>query len=217
LVLARDVCLAQTGAPPPVKLEAVVIHPIVHPHFMCVEHPAGQLTQLGDALGSDCMVVNIASGPSARFPAFFRGSGARNEDWYGWREPVLAPFDGVVDSVFAPPPSNRPGRLARVRAGVLVFTRGDGVSVLYAHVQNIKVRAGDHVRAGQPVAEVGNNGPAYIPHTHVGAWRGTQPLQIQFDLVAMGKMSRNTKSGVPSSVQGRPARRLTSRGTVTRP
>ena len=189
------VCVAQTAPMPPAEPEAVVIHPIVHPHFTCVEHPAGQLTHLGDALASDCLVANIATGPAGRFPAFFRESGTRNEDWYGWREPVLAPFDGVVDSVFAPPAPNRPGQLGRVRAGVVVFSRADGVSVLYAHVQNITVRPGDHVQAGQAFAEVGNNGPAYFPHTHVGAWRGTEPLQIRFDLVAMGRMSRRSHIG----------------------
>jgi hypothetical protein len=173
------------------EVASVVIHPIVHPHFVCVEHPAGQLVQLGDALASDCLVVDLAG--ESRFPSFFRGSGRANEDWYGWREPVLAPFDGVVDSVFAPPPPNRPGRLGRVRAGVIVFRREDGASVLVAHVQNISVRVGDHVRAGQIVAEVGNNGPAAFPHTHVGAWRGTEPLQIRFDLVAMGRMSRRSQ------------------------
>jgi hypothetical protein len=174
---------------------SVVIHPIVHPHFLCVEHPAGQLTRPGDALGSDCLVVELSGGSSGRFPVFFRGTGERNEEWYGWREPVLAPFDGVVDSVFAPPPANRPGHLARVRAGVLVFRRADGVRVLYAHVQDITVRAGETVHAGQPVARVGNNGPAYFPHTHVGAWGSSGPLQVRFDLVAMGAMSRRTQAG----------------------
>jgi hypothetical protein len=173
------------------ELASVVIHPIVHPHFVCVEHPAGQLVRLGDALASDCIVVNLDG--RSRFPSFFRGSGAVNEDWYGWREPVLAPFDGVVDSVFASPPPNRPGKPGRVRAGVIVFRREDGVSVLVAHVQNVSVRPGDHVRAGQIVAEVGNNGPATFPHTHVGAWRGAEPLQVRFDLVAMGRISRRSQ------------------------
>ncbi len=179
----------------PADTESVVIHPIVHPLFMCQEHPAGQLTKLGDALASDCVIPNPGSGPAGRFPIFFRGTGERNEDWYGWREPVLAPFDGVVDSLIPEPPPNRPGRLGRVRAGVVIFLRSDGVRVLYAHVQDIRVHAGDRVRAGQAVARVGNNGPAYFPHTHVGAWRGAEPLQIRFDLVEMGKMSRRSQAG----------------------
>jgi hypothetical protein len=174
---------------------SVVIYPIVHPHFLCIEHPAGQLKSPGDALASDCLVADLGGGLAGRFPVFFRGTGERNEDWYGWREPLLAPFDGMVDSVMAPPPANRPGRLARVRAGLLVFRRADDVRVLYAHVQDIRVRVGERVRAGQEVARVGNNGPAYFPHTHIGAWRGAEPLQIRFDLVAMGTMSRRSQAG----------------------
>jgi hypothetical protein len=175
--------------------DALVIHPLVHPHFTCLEHPARQLRTLGDALGSDCLVMHIGAGAAGRFPAFYRGSGERNEDWYGWREPVLAPFDGTVDSVFVAPAANRPGALGKGCPGGVVFLRADGVRVLYAHLQDISVRAGERVRAGEPVARVGNNGPAYFPHTHVGAWRGAEPLQIRFDLDAMGKMSRRSQVG----------------------
>jgi murein DD-endopeptidase MepM/ murein hydrolase activator NlpD len=177
------------------RVDAVVIHPLVHPHFMCLEHPTGQLTALGDALGSDCLVTHLRAGVTAQFPALYRSTGERNEDWYGWREPVLAPFDGTVDSVFAAPATNRPGALGRGRAGGIVFLRDDGVRVLYAHVQDIQVDAGERVRVGATVARVGNNGPAYFPHTHVGAWRGAEPLQIRFDLSAMGTMSRRSQVG----------------------
>ena len=164
---------------------------------MCVAHSAGQLTRVGDALASDCVIAELGTGPTGRFPAFFRGTGERNEDWYGWREPLLAPFDGVVDSVLSIPAPNRPGVLSRTRAGAIVFRRHDNVRVIYAHVQDAVVRAGMQVRAGQVVARVGNNGPSYFPHTHVGPWRGERPLQIRFDLTAMGRMSRRSHVASP--------------------
>ncbi len=173
------------------ELPDVVIHPVVGPHFLCLEHPLGQLRALGDALGSDCLVPELGAGPVAKWPAFYRREGRRNEDWYGWGIPVLAPFDGVVDSVHVNPTANRPGQQGRGRATIIVFQRADGVRVLYAHVQAVRVQPGDRVRAGQRVARVGNNGPAWFPHTHVGAWRGTTPLQVRFDLRAMGTMSRS--------------------------
>lgn len=142
---------AATADTTSLALPDVVIHPIVGPHFLCLEHPLGQLRALGDALGSDCLVPELGAGPVAKWPAFYRGDGRNNEDWYG---------------------------------------RADGVRVLYAHVRDVVVRVGDRVRAGQRVARVGNNGPAWFPHTHVGAWRGTTPLQVRFDLRAMGSMSR---------------------------
>lgn len=169
---------------------AVVLHPVVRQHFACHEHPAGQLTRVGDALAADCLIVAINGGPGGHWPTFYRGDGRRNADWYGWKQVVLAPFDGVVDSVHVNATSNVPGELGHQRASVLVFRRADGVRVLYAHVQEVSVRAGDTVFAGQSVARVGNNGPAYMPHVHVGAWRGTEPLQVRFDLVAMGRLSR---------------------------
>jgi hypothetical protein len=168
----------------------VVIHPLFHPHFACFEHPEGQLKRVGDALGADCSIPSLIGGPIGRWPVFYRNDGRRNEDWYGWNAQVLAPFDGIVDTVHVNPVVNRPGTLGTARASVIVFRRADGVRVLLAHVQDIRVRAGDSVVAGQMVARVGNNGPAILPHTHVGAWRGDQPLQIRFDLHAMGAMRR---------------------------
>jgi hypothetical protein len=172
------------------SIGAVVIHPIVRQHFVCLEHPVGQLALVGDALGADCLILDLGSGPTGRFPSFYRGTGSRNTDWIGWNQRVLAPFDGVVDSVHTNGTVNVPGTLGRARAGGIVFRRADGVRVLLAHVQDIVVSQGQVVRAGQPVARVGNNGPAVMPHTHVAAWRGTEPLQIRFDLRASARLSR---------------------------
>ncbi len=196
IVLASsEFAWAQTrGVMSPDSIGSVVIHPIVRQHFVCLEHPAGQLTYVGDALGADCLVIDPGSGPTGRFPSFHRASGARNADWYGWNQGVLAPFDGIVDSVHTNEDVNVPGNLGRARAGGIVFVRADGVRVLYAHVHAIAVAPRDVVRAGQPVARVGNNGPSVMPHTHVGAWRGREPLQIRFDLRASAKLSRQLET-----------------------
>jgi hypothetical protein len=170
-------------------IKDVVIGPVVGQHFVCMEHPQGQLPGLGDALGSDCLVPQLDAGPHQRFPRFYARDGRRNEDWVGWNAAVLAPFDGVVDSVHFNPVTNDPGRIGRARATVVVFRRADGVRVLYAHLQRVSVQPGDSVRAGDTVAHIGNNGPAWFPHTHIGAWKGQEPFQVRFDLAAMGKMS----------------------------
>ena len=173
------------------EINDVVIHPVVRPHFVCLEHAAGQLPSLGDALGSDCLVPDLTRGPVHKWPSFYRGDGQKNQDWYGWDVTVLAPFDGVVDSVHVNPSTNQPGHLGSERASTIVFHRSDGVRVLYAHLQRIEVHVGDRVTAGQSVARVGNNGPAWFPHIHIGAWKGDRPLQVRFDLGAMGQMRRS--------------------------
>ena len=150
-----------------------------------------------DALGTDC-TVSAAEGHA--FPALFTGDGAQNEDWHIWREPVLAPFDGVVSFAAEHPAVNTPGTWGSGRAGGVLVRRlaGDGgepVSVALIHLREIAVAPGDTVRAGQPVGRVGNNGISRFPHLHLGAFRGADPfsgdataLQIRFDLEAMGRL-----------------------------
>jgi hypothetical protein len=190
LAVAAPVSAQLIASAPGDTIGVVLLHPVVSQHFVCLDHPEGQLRYVGDALGADCVIIDPGAGPAGRWPAFYRNAGRRNEDWYGWNQRVLAPFDGVVDSVHINTLSNAPGVLGRSRASGIVFRRADGVRVLYAHVQAITVAAGDSVRAGQHVARVGNNGPSVVPHTHVGAWRNNEPLQIRFDLRAMAKLSR---------------------------
>ena len=172
---------------------SVALYPYTHQHFVCLEHPLGQLHRLGDALGSDCIIVGLGTGPRTKFPSFYQGTGANNPDWIGWRASVLAPFDGIVDSVYVNNVTNTPGVLGKQRASVIIFRRSDGLRVLYAHVQEITVKVGDTVRAGQKVALVGNNGAAYFPHTHIGAYKDGKPLQIRFDLAAMRVMPRSDR------------------------
>ncbi|NVN06434.1 M23 family metallopeptidase [Asaia spathodeae] len=170
--------------------ESTVIHqvtlaPLFDKPFVCGEHPLGQLITAGDALGTDCMIVGGAS-DAAGFNRLYKGSGERNEDWYGWKAPVHAPFDAVVVYAHVNPVVNVPGSMGKPPASMILFRRQDGVEVVYAHVQDIRVKAGDHVKAGDVVAVDGNNGVARNPHVHVGAFRGTEPFQIRWDLAAMG-------------------------------
>jgi murein DD-endopeptidase MepM/ murein hydrolase activator NlpD len=62
------------------------------------------------------------------------------------------------------------------------------VVIVYGHVADITVKAGDVVRAGDVVARVGNDGVSRSPHLHVGAYRVTDsmPLQIRWDQRTFG-------------------------------
>lgn len=170
-------------APPP-PVEAVVLHRLFREFYFSSEHFDGEETALGDALGTDCLVQRVVSGPNGkgRIPRAFAHDGARNEDWYGWNAHVLAPFDGTVERVHLNPKTNEPGEFGDAPASSIVFLRSDGLRVMFAHVQNVRVASGDRVEAGQAVAQVGNNGYGSCPHIHAGAWRDGRPLQIRWDL-----------------------------------
>lgn len=50
----------------------------------------------------------------------------------------------------------------------IVLDLGDGTYAMYAHLRqgSLRVRAGERVRAGQPLAECGNSGNSTEPHVH---------------------------------------------------
>ena len=166
----------------PAEIEAVLVHPFMARPFVCREHFEGQLAYLFDALGSDCVIsVNGRE---------YRTDGKTNEDYYIWGREVVAPFDGVVVQVTVNSVINEPGVLGKSPAGLIVFQRADSVQVMYAHIDSMRVAVGDTVRAGHPVARVSNNGMSRAPHVHIGGRRGPYPLQIRWDLRAMGELMR---------------------------
>jgi hypothetical protein len=176
-------CYAAADAP----INSVEIAPLFYQRFACTEHVNGELSDLGDALGSDCLVLG-GIGASNGFIRLFKTDGATNDDWYGWHVEVHAPFDGVVTEAGINRVTNKPGTMGKSPPGYLKFERADGVVVVYAHLDDIRVRPGDHVSAGQVVALDGNNGSARNPHVHVGAYLGKTPLQIRWDLAAEGRI-----------------------------
>ena len=196
LALLMAVAVSSAGAPvqlfetakvpPGREVRAVILGPVFDRLFMCADHPEGPNTPgLGDAFGTDCVVVG---GLETGIFRLFRTDGATNEDWYTWRAPVLAPFDGVVVRVAVNDEVNRPGTMGDDLASSILVKRKDGVHVLYAHVMDIKVKAGDKVRQGQIMASAGNNGRSPAPHIHIGAFKGQQPLQIRWDQRLAGRM-----------------------------
>ncbi len=180
-------------------IEAVTIHPPVAARFQCSEHALGAEDHVPDALGADCVVVRRDGGPDGNLATLYTGDGTRNDDWHSWREPLLAPFDGVVLIVQINPNSTVPGVRGQGRSSAILFRQGlednpAAVQVAYVHVREVLVSEGDTVRAGQPVARIGNNGSSFHPHVHIGAFRGDMmsedavPLQVRIDLAAMGRL-----------------------------
>ena len=194
LVLAPATAQSDTNT-----IEAVTIHPPVAARFQCSEHALGAEDHVPDALAADCVVVRRSGGPNGNLESLYTGDGTRNEDWHGWREPLLAPFDGVVLGIQINPDSTVPGVRGQGRSSAILFRRlVDGeptdLHVAYVHVREVLISQGDTVRAGEPVARIGNNGSSFHPHVHVGAFRGDMmsedavPLQVRMDLEAMGRL-----------------------------
>lgn len=137
--------------------------------------------------GVDVVVGRLVDG----WTRFHEGDGRRNEDWFGWRVPLLAPMESTVDAIRTNEVTNAPGEMGEPPASAITFLGDDGLRVVYAHVQEVRVSLGDRVRPGDVVALIGNNGMCRNPHVHVGAWRHEEPLQIRFDLSALGRARRD--------------------------
>lgn len=164
-------------------IATILAHPPFTGTYVCSEHPAWQLPTVGDDLGQDCLTVSVDfdTRGARGFPRLFSGDGSRNEDWHGWNQEVLSPIDGTVAAVRINPVVNVPGTTGTPPASFVVIRRADDVYLLVAHVQDVSVKVGDSVAAGQPIARVGNNGFGRMPHIHVGAWQGRDALQIRWD------------------------------------
>lgn len=198
LALLVVVALSPVSVPASAQQEVprdqdLVVHPLTAEPLVCSEHARGESMDphLGNALGTDCLVVGtIEREGREQLLGFYEGDGLENEDYFGWREALLAPFDGVVASVRPPAEPNRPGVLPEdpAEGGRIEFRRHDGARVIFVHVREIAVQEGDSVSAGDVVARLGNNGSSRAPHVHVGAWRDETPLQIRFDLGALGEI-----------------------------
>lgn len=104
----------------------------------------------------------------------YRGDPKQLANWLCWGAPLLAVADGKVVRAVDRFPDNKllklPGELTpdNIAGNKVVITLGDGRFAAYAHLRagSVQVRAGDHVKAGQVIGELGNSGASGIPHLH---------------------------------------------------
>ncbi|MCP5266355.1 MAG: M23 family metallopeptidase [Burkholderiaceae bacterium] len=101
--------------------------------------------------------------------------------------PIFAAGAGVV--VFA----GRNGAYGRQ----VDIDHGDGLMTRYAHARKLVVNAGDIVRQGQKIAEVGNSGRSTGPHLH---------FEVRVNGASVDPMSYLRRGGIERS-RGRIARR----------
>lgn len=99
---------------------------------------------------------------------------SRNENWWGWGEPVLAVADGEVTEAVDQFPDNIPKvlppvTLDNIAGNHVILKIAPNRFVTYAHLQkgSIKVRPGMHVRRGDVLALLGNSGNSTGAHLHL--------------------------------------------------
>lgn len=102
------------------------------------------------------------------------GGSTRNENWWGWGEPILAVADGDVTEAVDEFPDNTPRELPpvtldNIAGNHIVLRVSQNCFVTYAHLQrgSIRVRAGDHVHRGDVLGMLGNSGNSTGAHLHL--------------------------------------------------
>ncbi|HEX8463618.1 MAG TPA: peptidoglycan DD-metalloendopeptidase family protein [Abditibacterium sp.] len=99
-----------------------------------------------------------------------RGDGSKNEDYFAFGEPILAPAAGVVADVVSGIRDNVPGQMNPMVAtgNTVVIRHPSGEYSLLAHLKqgSTKVKVGDRVTAGQMIGLCGNSGNSSEAHLH---------------------------------------------------
>lgn len=98
---------------------------------------------------------------------------SRNENFWGFGEPVIAVADGEVISTMDTIPDNTPDKLpvstlATISGNHIILRIGPSQYAMYAHLKrgSLRVHAGQRVKRGDVLGLLGNSGQATGPHLH---------------------------------------------------
>ena len=86
--------------------------------------------------------------------------------------PIYAAADGEILTAKWNNPLIKSGKLAGYGLYVFLYDPATNQSVLYAHLSQLNVRAGQRVRKGDIIAYSGNTGNSDGPHLHIGFYEG---------------------------------------------
>jgi hypothetical protein len=106
----------------------------------------------------------------------YDGDGKKVEQHYAFGQDVLAVADGTIVSIHDGMPDETPFQLMLPKAkedyggNHVMLEIAPNVVALYEHLQpgSLTVKVGDAVKAGAPLAKIGNTGPSEGPHLHFG-------------------------------------------------
>ena len=120
--------------------------------------------------------------------ANFRGAENDVGSYFSYGSHVLAVADGRVLAIRDGIPDNKPGHvgaealnltLETITGNWVVLDLGNGQFAHYAHLRpgSLQVKAGDRVRRGQFIAQVGNSGSSFEPHLHIEVTTSPEALR----------------------------------------
>jgi len=114
----------------------------------------------------------------------FKGDRSKLTSYLDYGVPIIAAADGVVVNLYNDADEQTPGGPVKgitaenIGGNMLVIDIGGGAFAFYAHMQrdSLKVKLGDHVKAGQVIGLLGNTGNSDAPHLHFHVMDGPSPL-----------------------------------------
>jgi hypothetical protein len=114
----------------------------------------------------------------------FDGDGKKDEQYYGFGADVLAVADGAVVYTHDGMPDETPTVLMTPKlksdygGNNIILKIAPNIFAWYAHLHrgSLKVKVGDRVKAGAPIAKLGNSGPSEGPHLHFGLLDKPDPI-----------------------------------------
>lgn len=114
----------------------------------------------------------------------FDGDGKRDEQYYGFGADVLAVADGTVVYTHDGMPDETPSVLMVPKSksdyggNNVILKIAPNIFSWYAHLRQgtLRVKVGDLVKAGAPMAKLGNSGPSEGPHLHFGLLDKPDPI-----------------------------------------
>jgi len=114
----------------------------------------------------------------------FHDSREKNENFWGYGQPVFAVADGEITEAVDKFPDNTPGKplqpvtLENIAGNHVIVRIGKDQYAMYAHLKSgsVRVRLHQMVRAGEVLAQVGNSGNTTGTHLHFQLSDGNSPL-----------------------------------------
>ena len=121
--------------------------------------------------------------------ALWQGDSTKNQNWYGYRQPLLAVAagtvvatkDGIPENVPLAPDRAVPITLETVGGNHVIIDLGGRRYAFYAHMVpgSLMVKVGDKVKPGDVIGLLGNSGNSDAPHLHFHVGEAPFPLKSE--------------------------------------